>query len=513
MRLLSVACVVHSMRNGNDHAWKSLVSAARAICLAQRIDALTLAFSVELDPDVLRTLDRASDEAEDTGQCQLSVRGLVCELKATRKRKMVHIKNADMRAQIDLECPANEGGWNIEVILDARYLAASSHEYDAGIVLARQVAGSFGVVHAERLRRVDLCADFLNFDLSTLDPKMWLLPKGAKRIAGYYCDLGDKPGKGRGSIADINEWRGPPVKNANAKIAKREAGRVPTRVTGYTICPGNTVVGRIYDKTQELKMAGREEKRSLEESIWKTKGWKEGDKVTRAEFQLRGVVLDEMELRDPKKLVANLDGIWQRMTRWWTRLIVPKVDETGRPERRTRCPVDDRWRAVQQVSFQNPNAQPIARVRRRGGATWEQAWGSMCSALAGAGALPLLHDPARTSAEIAASLTEDQARGLVTRTVCDIALTFGMNFATHALGKARPNEVAYQFVSALRARRARFASSLDDQAPMQGWELDPLTGGERPQFTLSLGQEVSAPACGWVEYSERCGIIADSRVA
>lgn len=480
------------------------MSAARV--LARRIDALTIAFSVDLDPEAKATLERRGALAEENkGKAAFSLHGLECEIQVTRKKKWWFFKNADMRATLDLQIAANDGGWNIEVVLDARYLAAQAHDFGAGIELARKVAGSFGTIRAERLRRFDICADFAGFNMTDRMCDKWLMPKGGKKMTGYVvdADTGRQTKKLTKVVSTIGEYR-------NAR-----------KVTGNVICPGNTIVNRTYDKTEEVCLAGgsRPAKKSLEFAQWRAAGWhndrsldqllkmksKELDQVVRVEFQLRGVVLDEMKLRNPADLVSRMDSVWQRLTRWWTRLLVPTVGPKGKLLRRTNWVNDPRWDVVQEVSFKTPNAEVIERHRVRGGATLEQAWGAMTSALAARGALSPVIVPG-TEVELTASMSKEQARGLVYRIILDACMTFGNVFAEYALGKGIPAEVAQMMVTRMLGTRARFASSLDDQQATHAWEIDPVEGSSPPVFLVSAAPPRAAPACGWMEYAERLSI-------
>jgi len=58
-----------------------------------------------------------------------------------------------------------------------------------------------------------------------------------------------------------------------------------------------SLMGRIYDKSAELALPGREEKLSIERERWRLGGWNGSEAVTRVEFQHRGEYLAEIGLR------------------------------------------------------------------------------------------------------------------------------------------------------------------------------------------------------------------------
>jgi hypothetical protein len=139
-------------------------------------------------------------------------------------------------------------------------------------------------------------------------------------------------------------------------------------------------MARIYNKTAELRLAGREEKRAIEHALWTSGGWDGSADVTRVEFQHRGEFLDEVELRDPDELEGKLDAVWQHDVKW-LRLVEPST-----ASRRTRCSLDPRWSAVAATEFRH-RAEPVERVRNRGGAKPEHVLGAAMSRMASTGKL------------------------------------------------------------------------------------------------------------------------------
>ena len=141
-----------------------------------------------------------------------------------------------------------------------------------------------------------------------------------------------------------------------------------------------TIFPRIYAKSFELGLAGREAKRAIEHELWRLNGW-HGEDVTRLEFQHRGTFLDEVKLRDPGDLERQLDAIWAYDTQRFLRMKVP-----GTASRLERCAEDARWLAAR-CAFRH-DVSPIVRTRAlRGGASAAQAIGATLSHSAAAGSL------------------------------------------------------------------------------------------------------------------------------
>ncbi len=110
-------------------------------------------------------------------------------------------------------------------------------------------------------------------------------------------------------------------------------------VNGITIAPGNPIMCRLYDKTVELRLPGREEKLKLEHELWGD-AVAPGDSVTRVELQLRGEALDQLAMRDPTRLApyeATLERFREMlrdvflnertsMTKSYLRFLVDRID-------------------------------------------------------------------------------------------------------------------------------------------------------------------------------------------
>lgn len=308
--------------------------------VARRVDALVLAFKVN-PPDRMRDELREHQAIADlAGAAEVRIGDLAFSMTRNRRQDFFAFENADVRCAFDERAPS---GWRLEVVLRATYLA--THPLSAAIALAERVSAGLGITEDVRLRRFDLAADYVNFPLSRADVKRVVTTRA--RVDFSVLDGEERRNGPR------QTRRGPP-----GRVEHLDAAMV---VTGITIARGNPLMARIYNKTIELKLGGRDEKREIEHTAWTRGGWDGVQPVTRVEFQHRGVFLDEVKLRDPSKLETQLDAVWQHDARW-LRLVDPST-----ATRRSRCNLDPRWAAVVATRFLH-HAAPVSRARSRGGA-------------------------------------------------------------------------------------------------------------------------------------------------
>lgn len=105
--------------------------------------------------------------------------------------------------------------------------------------------------------------------------------------------------------------------------------------TGFTIGRGGDIVGRLYDKTEEIKVSGKEYLKAL----WSEKGWQPGETVHRLEFQTRSTVLRQFGITQMDTLLARCGGLWRYFTGEWLKLVVPNPED----DTRSRWPVHPVW--------------------------------------------------------------------------------------------------------------------------------------------------------------------------
>lgn len=434
--------------------------------LCERVDWLTIAWSLDLSGEAVRALRAAGAKADEHGSAPVVFGAFAAEVKRSNKPDRFTFRNGDFVGVVDLskrhqlEITAS-GAYCAQVPSVPAILAQMQKIVDA---LGAADAHGKTLVHEVRVRRFDICADFVSFPVDLVSRHALLFPRGTKDkgVLGTY-DPGwrdvDGDERARGFIpADEQHDDRPDTREyANSKGAK----------TGHTICAGSVVMGRVYNKSIELRL-GHEDKQRVEETRWTAHGWRAGaGDVTRVEFQLRGEALDEAELRDPAKLHDALDSVWAYLTRKWVRLI---VEDTA--TRRHRCETDPRWRVVQDAPrFVRAGAEPIVRRRRRAGASSAQALGAMLSSLASAGRLLRIHEPAA-----AAKVNEVDARAFLRALVTDVALTFATLACEDMLRGKLPSDVAEHVTTKISAAWARSYSTIaiNDVAP-KTWHVQNTT--------------------------------------
>jgi hypothetical protein len=331
---------------GKGPSGRTPVHCAALAPLGRRVDWLTTAFRGQLSKPVEAVLCErlaVAHELRTAVGVELAP-GVVLALNAASRPGWWRLSNADVRVVVDSEA---SGGWLLEVTASALLLgrvgAADALACARGIATA-VLAG----VEEARVRRVDLCADFVGFDLGAIDSRAWVVPR--------RCGVED--------VASLHEYRHAAVR------------------TGFAI--GKSAVRlRVYDKTEELRLGRNEgDKRDEEHARWRSAGWNGKDEVTRVEFQVRGDALTELELRDPTKLLERLDAVWAYCSRTWVRLV-----DLGTATRRARCRTQDRWRAVQAVTFARADGEVAVRKRSRAPARARLAFGVATNYAAGVGAI------------------------------------------------------------------------------------------------------------------------------
>lgn len=261
--------------------------------VGSRVDALVIAFKIEVSQSVRDELEERQAIADEAGAAELRLAALAFAMRPSRKRDAIAFENDDIRCVYD---PRASGGWCLEVVTRAVYLATYSLE--AAISLAERLAVGLGTVQGTRLRRFDVAADLSGFPLSNEDA-LRIVTTRARTDSFLVTDP-----------KDIDEAEG-----ELCRSNLREHRSASREVTGFTVAPGNPLSLRIYNKSVELSLPGREQKLAIEHENWRQNGWDGVSEVVRIEFQCRGTFLDEVELRNPHELEGKLDSVWQNVTR------------------------------------------------------------------------------------------------------------------------------------------------------------------------------------------------------
>jgi hypothetical protein len=404
--------------------------------VGSRVDALVIAFKVELPASIRDELEERQAIADEAGVAELRLAGLAFAMKRSRRRDAIAFENDDVRCVYDARA---SGGWCLEVVTRAVFLA--THPLVEAILLAERIAAGFGTLHRTRLRRFDVAADFSGFPLSSEDADR-IVTTRARTDSFLITDS-----------KDIDE-----VEGNLCRSNLREHRSANREVTGFTVAPGNPLSLRIYNKTVELSLPGRDQKRTIEHESWRRNGWDGASEVVRVEYQCRGTFLDDVELRNPHNLENNLDGVWQNVTRW-ARI----VDPTS-ASRTCRCALDPRWQAVTGIVFRHVSA-PVKRKRVRGGATPEQGLGAVLSRLAATGQLPRIElvtpdgEVAPNESEFANAFNLETGGAFVREYFQNLYSSAADDTAANHLRQHGANSAVLRIVARNNAAIARFSSS------------------------------------------------------
>lgn len=324
-----------------------------------RLDWLTLAYQLEgVDWPALELRATEAQELECPVAWAGRSGGYVLAIQPSSRPGRLQWATGDAHGML---CRGAAGGWVLEVVV--RPIVLAIHGLEGATDLAHRIASTFGEVLAARVRRVDLATDWAGWEFFEDELRRWIA-WSVTRVTEHAKFTEHDP-------ADVDAQ-----------------GDLPAEVQATTGYPSGVVIGRgnllcrVYDKTRELAVKRQKEKQELEHEVWKANGWDQVARVVRVEFQLRGAVLDELNIRDPRKLAALLDPVWRYCTERWLRLAVPDT-----ASRRARWDTDPKWEAVRAVTWVSPAGGVAIRVRRRGTVSVGHVLGVCRSYLGGLGTL------------------------------------------------------------------------------------------------------------------------------
>lgn len=453
--------------------------------------------------DVVRILRRRAKQAgrNANGKVRVQLGGGLVDgmLRAPMRAGVFVIQNADYSVTVDIRARemmadgSMRPGWNVVVQWRAASLAESGFSQD----LSRGIARVFGLVTEERQGRFDLAATFVGFHLRDRDRKGLVLRSRAKPDRFYVVES-DEPANDRapspGAPGDVAQSSSRRRKKKTRRVGLEIRVHGAQKCTGFTVGAGGPLSCRIYDKIAEMlsrgairkivtkgvtpakggrtvRYEGKTRKGIAELETWKARGLDltrdavEHPPVTRVEFQLRGEVLDEFKVRDPRRLPFALDGIWRycvgtddvgRAGKGWMRMILP---ETASKSKRARAKLDPRWAEVRAVLWGSGMVGVAARERRGArGASWKQGWGSVVGALAEAGELCKVPPRFRNGNEgVARQLTDGGAVHVIERHVRENLRRFAKLVVQNLVGERGPQAGCEWLMCRSDAAAGRFA--------------------------------------------------------
>ena len=150
------------------------------------------------------------------------------------------------------------------------------------------------------------------------------------------------------------------VSRARRKMRVNELHKIEHHVecrrdTGYRFGSGD-LVGRLYDKTNEIKVSQKE----WMQEVWKAESWDGETPVVRYEFQCRRNFLKEMGVNSFEELKEGLADIWRYCTHDWLR-----VCDQGANTNQSRWKSKDYWTLIQQSFSLFGQAYGVLRMKSK----------------------------------------------------------------------------------------------------------------------------------------------------
>ncbi len=281
------------------------------IVVASGIDTLVIGFSIEtyVGVDKFEDLTEAKNKA---GERQFDKKGYGVEWFGTEFNMSARgamgyewvMRNADVTICIAREA---KGG----SIIPEVYVTFSSQNLwtnglDGAVMMFERWLSKWALMSGTKISRADLCLD-IAMPFPVIDIKNEIVSRARKKRR-------------------INE----PVKIEHYVECRSD--------TGYRFGSGD-LVGRLYDKTNEIKVS---QKKWMKE-VWKVEGWDDETQVVRYEFQCRRKFLKEMSVDSFEELKERLADIWRYCTNDWMR-----VCDQGADTNQSRWKSKDYWTLIQQ---------------------------------------------------------------------------------------------------------------------------------------------------------------------
>lgn len=396
--------------------------------VSRHVDTLNLTYALAVTHrGVLGLLERWLDRVKEV----VDLDGIEFAAKSSKGATSLWLQNDDARVLIN---PFDVHKRPVKIELSAAYLMR--HCLREALQLAERIANALGRIRERRVTRADWAVDLAGSYIAESDPVATLVQRAARKA-------------GLSRITPTDEFNADDDVTPESGVREFRQGN-DTKLTGVTVGMGGAISFRMYDKRRELSLASRAHKREATEALWRSQGWDGKASVIRHEWQLRGVVLDELGIRDPDALIAKLDKVYQYCVRW-CRIVVP-----GSASRMKRCTIDPRWEVLQGVVFVHASA-PAARSRRRGGVRPVMVVTGAMSALAGIG---MLH---RFVAQVEdADVSRDSLREELVGLQIDVV----DEFLDEQLQEQTPAQLRSSLVARATVVRARFGS-VDDSPPVE----------------------------------------------
>jgi len=296
--------------------------------VASGIDTLVIGFSIQsyVGANNFEALTEAKSKA---GEKQFDKKGCGVEWLGTEFNMAARgamgyewvMRNADVTVCIARE--ARGGSIVPEVYVTFSSQNLWTNGLDGAVMMFKRWLSRWAVISDTKISRADLCLD-IAMPFPVIDIKSEIVSRARKKRR-------------------VNE------------LVKIEHHVECRRDTGYRFGSGD-LVGRFYDKTNEIKVSQKEWMRE----VWKVEGWDGETPVVRYEFQCRRNFLKEMSANSFEELKERLADIWRYCTHDWLR-----VCDQGANTNQSRWKSKDYWTLIQQSFSLFGQAYGVLRMKSK----------------------------------------------------------------------------------------------------------------------------------------------------
>lgn len=296
--------------------------------VASGIDTLVIGFPIQSYVGV-NNFEALTEAKNKAGERQFDKKGCGVEWFGTEFNMAARgamgyewvMRNADVTVCIARE---TRGG----SIIPEVYVTFSSQNLwtnglDSAVMMFKRWLSRWAVISDTKISRVDLCLD-VAMPFPVIDIKSEIVSRARRKMR-------------------VNE----PTKIEHHVECRRD--------TGYRFGSGD-LVGRLYDKTNEIKVSQKEWMRE----VWKAEGWDRETTVIRYEFQCRRNFLKEMSVNSFEELKERLADIWRYCTHDWLR-----VCDQGANTNQSRWKSKDYWALIQQSFSLFGQAYGVLRMKSK----------------------------------------------------------------------------------------------------------------------------------------------------
>ncbi len=296
--------------------------------VASGIDTLVIGFPIKSYVDV-NNFEALTEAKNKAGERQFDKKGCGVEWFGTEFNMAARgamgyewvIRNADVTVCIAREAKGGSVIPEVYVTFSSQNLWTNG--LDGAVMMFRGWLSGWAVISGTKVSRADLCVDIaMPFPVIDINNEIVSRARRKRRV------------------------------NEHVKIEHHVECR---RDTGYRFGSGD-LVGRFYDKTNEIKVSQKE----WMKEVWKVESWDGETPIVRYEFQCRRNLLKEMSVNSFEELKERLADIWRYCTHDWLR-----VCDQGANTNQSRWKSKDYWTLIQQSFSLFGQAYGVLRMKSK----------------------------------------------------------------------------------------------------------------------------------------------------